>query len=184
VKRIQKKTRYIRSIVIGLFLGYCVVYGNQFFRDHYRINHRYENTPLELKKYKDTVKFLSNNKLGSSNIRIGFRTHRPHLKYFIDMTKVIGSCNFVISTLKYEIDIYEDYWKILSDEQKLFLIAHELKHCECQFFKHINSKFSDSKVFKQSNTCPMSFMNEKLASQKCIKKHYEVYIKELRYGCT
>lgn len=149
-----------------------MMYVPRFVNGHYRLSLRHKKTNSEFNSYIKRINKYSKGVLGTGKVKIGFRNKRPK---FVEKS-VIGTCNYSISDFKYEVDIYSDYWKVLGKTQKFFLIAHELRHCECKFFKHIKFKFFNDR-------CPFSFMNSSIPPEICLKRHLNHYLAEITYGC-
>lgn len=106
---------------------------------------------------------------------------------------VVGVCFPLFWDKK--IQINKDSWhrcdKQIVREQILF---HELGHCllmrmhtaeiECdEFICFIENLFVRMQLIKRKgyldDGCPISYMHPRVLSQKCIKKHYDYYIREL-----
>lgn len=158
--------RYIRSGLIGIVLG--TMYSGC---SHGVLKSTPIHTKLtpELEKYRGYVQKISNDKLGNREISIGF-IKRPDKKL-----NLLGVCTFTLDNLGKEIDIVEEAWQNLTHDEKLLLVAHEFRHCECNEFGHKEVYFDDG--------CSKTIMHEYLSDLKCVKKHMNSYLAEIRRGC-
>lgn len=68
------------------------------------------------------------------------------------------------------IEIDQEYWKEISEKQKIDLIFHELGHCVLG---------RDHVTPNGVEWCPKSFMNPSVMSDYCLENHYDDYIKEM-----
>lgn len=85
----------------------------------------------------------------------------------------VGVCHFFKEHMLFRsVSIDFKYWQKYSDEQRRFLIYHELGHCDG------NLRHRD---FKLVDGCPGSIMNHQIASHECAKKHWDYYKDELHY---
>ena len=154
------------GVITCLFvLGSVYPIYNQIKKEHIRFKLLHKKTPGELEHYVKLINLISNGKLGKNTKHLGFRYNRPTKS----MKNVIGSCNYSVFDLQYEIDIYKDTWTKMNHLQKLFLVAHELRHCECKFYKHINIRFFET-------NCPFSYMNASAPHKLCLKQHKSHYL--------
>lgn len=159
-------TKYIRAGIIGIILG--LLYSGCSHGVLKSTPTHNKLTP-ELEKYRGFVNIISNGGLGNRDITLGFR------KYDSKNSGLLGVCTFTLLTLGKEIDIVEEAWQYLSHNEKLLLVAHEFRHCECNEFGHKEVYFSDG--------CSKTIMHKYLQDSKCIEKHIGDYLEEIRRGC-
>lgn len=69
------------------------------------------------------------------------------------------------------IEIDQEYWKSISEYQKINLMFHELGHCVLGR-QHI--EWQDLVT-----VCPPSFMYGSVISTECIEKNYDLYLEEM-----
>lgn len=81
-----------------------------------------------------------------------------------------GKCNYGSKNESPYITVNKDWWTVLTEDQKINLVFHELGHC-LLYRKHENGTLADS--------CPKSFMNDYLVDLDCLDKYYDHYIDEL-----
>ena len=139
-----------------------------------RATHRHNTSEPELKEFVKLINTHSKGKMGDMSISIGFV---PDYGYTDDrgvkMT-ILGSCHSVLLLFP-EIDINKKTWKYMNWTDKFFLVAHELYHCECKGFEHINDLLPDR--------CPKHYMHKTSASFWCVKKHRQMYMNQIAKGC-
>lgn len=82
----------------------------------------------------------------------------------------VGNCIIRFNTWK-EINIKKEYWDWASDKERLFLIIHELGHCD-MLKEHNNILLSDG--------CYGSIMNQTVSNRSCVEKHYRYLLDEMR----
>ena len=158
--------RYIRAGLIGIVCG--ILYSGC---SHGVIKSKPIHTKLtpELEKYRGYVQKISKGKLGNKEITIGYR------KFNDKDPNLLGVCTFTLENLGKEIDIVEEAWQYLSHNEKLLLVAHEFRHCECNELGHEERYFKDK--------CSKTIMHKYLPDRGCIKKHMNDYLEEIRRGC-
>ncbi len=158
--------RYIRAGLVGIVLG--ILYSGC---SHGVIKSKPIHTKLtpELEMYRGFVQKVSKGKLGNKKISLGFRGYND------DDPNLLGVCTFTLSNLGKEIDIVEEAWHYLTHVEKLLLVAHEFRHCECNELGHSEDYFEDK--------CSKTIMHKYLPDLKCVKKHMNEYLAEIRRGC-
>lgn len=158
--------RYIRAGVIGIVCG--ILYSG-CSHGVIKASPIHKKLTPELEKYRGYVNIISNGSLGNKDITIGYR------KYSKDDPNLLGVCTFTLENLGKEIDIVEEAWQYLTHNEKLLLVAHEFRHCECNELGHEERYFSDK--------CSKTIMHKYLPDDRCIKKHIGDYLEEIRRGC-
>jgi hypothetical protein len=158
--------KIIRGVLLGLLLG-SIYIGCTSGSIKPEAIHKVPSTELE--KYRKIVQEISNNKLGTKDFTIGF------IKAPKKVPNLLGRCTFILNNFNKEIDIVESAWYDLGYAEKIILIAHEFKHCECNMYYHIKDKYSDD--------CPKNIMNEHLPIGLCIVTHLNDYMADIRRGC-
>lgn len=113
---------------------------------------------------------------------------------------VIGLCTFGDKEGWREIAINSDFWNTASWPQKVVLVFHEAVHCYCGRDHDYgpNKLYPDPRLegilnmFRQwygtepgfmADGCPISIMYTRMVPERCIKKHYTYYIKEMFDRC-
>lgn len=152
-----------RLISYPLFFILLIACSGKFIR----FERKHRNINPEIMDYVKTVESISNGKLKLGKNTIGFVDHIYQ--------NAIGSCNFMPAHRGFEIDIRKDYWKKLTHLQKLFLVAHELRHCGCFEIFHTDLEFKDG--------CNISYMGTSIEPHACLYYHYDHYYRELQRGC-
>ena len=158
--------RYIRAAMVGTLIGFLY---SGCSHGVIKSSPVHKKLTPELEKYRGYVKDISKGKLGNKEISIGFR------KYSKDDPNLLGVCTFTLENLGKEIDIIKEAWDYLSHDEKLILVAHEFRHCECNEFGHKEEYFSDK--------CSKTIMHKYLPYGGCIKKHMDNYLEEIGRGC-
>lgn len=156
------KTRIIVYTLLTLIILSCT---GKFIR----IRSTHNQTNEELMFYASFVEKASEGALSiTRGDSIGFVEH-----IFRD---VIGSCNFLPLSLSWEIDIRQDFWRYIDTNQRILLVAHEIKHCQCFVLFHDDELLDDG--------CAKSFMTTNLQEAYCSRKHFTRYIEEMKRGCN
>lgn len=158
--------KIIRGLVLGTLLGTIYLScATEVIK--YNPTHLVPDSKLEL--HRKNIYAISNGRLGTGDYTLGF------IKAPKDIPNLLGVCTFTLSNFSKEIDIVDPAWYGLSNARKMILVAHEFKHCECNYYSHTDEVFSDD--------CSKSIMGEFLPSEMCVKKHFDVYLAEIRRGC-
>lgn len=94
------------------------------------------------------------------------------IDFFKGQSNTMGIC-FAIPGIPYlsKIFINKHFWDTLSYEAKLFLIFHEIAHCEYGLLHKDD--------MMDNGMCPQSLMNSFDAGEYCHRTYFKHYIKEL-----
>jgi hypothetical protein len=163
-------SRIILLTIVGIFgISSCTNL------PYIRATHRHKKSEPELMEYIKLVNIYSRGRMGDMDVSIGFV---PNYGYTDDnglKRTILGSCHSVL-LVSPEIDINKTTWKYMNWSDRFLLVAHELYHCECRGFKHINKVFSDG--------CPKHYMHKTSASTWCVDKYMKRYLKQIKKGCN
>lgn len=154
-------------VAVLIFVLYSCAIGN------IRVNRQHDNTDKRVTVYAEYVGRLSKDLKLNDKITIGLV---DEIKIpFID--NIIGRCAYVVGK-GWEIDILKESYDGLTHFGRLFLIAHELRHCACKDFGHIVSKPKND-----SNRCSSHYFNSSHMGNKCAKIHAKEYLEQIKRGC-
>jgi hypothetical protein len=123
---------------------------------------------VELEKIRYDLQKLSNGTLGSDSTSLDFVQN-------FDNPNVIGRCNFNLKHFQKEVDILEGPWYSYTERKKISILAHEHRHCDCNFYEHIDGEFEDG--------CPSHYMGTHAATEACLKEHWNEYTEQFKRGC-
>jgi hypothetical protein len=112
------------------------------------------------KMYRPTEKEL-NNYLKIFENMTGRNVDYPVFFKF-EETENAGVCTHTAWGLPLYVEINLYQWRMLSEEQRIMLLLHELGHCSLGL-KHDNREFKDE--------CPKSLMHKFLAPEICINQY-------------
>lgn len=84
---------------------------------------------------------------------------------------IIGVCFYGFKKIRINLD----FWKEETELRRKALVYHELGHCVCRQIVH-------NTVYEEDG-CPASVMNAYIADSKCLKRHWNTYVKRLRKNC-
>lgn len=122
--------------------------------------------------YVEYVNSLTNDFKSVKSVTFYYQEPQPKKEAF-----TIGYCSYNTLHWLHYVKINKYFWQVATQEEKILLIAHELKHCSCQSnWKHINSKDSEN--------CALNYMESMLPSSYCISKHFRTYLEQIRRGCN
>lgn len=154
----------------------------------------YNGVELEFQQYVNKFKELAKNN------GITFKKEVSMGSKIIGIERVIGLCYYGRNFR--EIDIDKIFWKIADPEIKEILAFHELAHCYCNrdhdwdHQKSYENPFSGLRHMTQifqffgkpqagfyDDFCPLSIMYPSMLERRCIRNHYDDYIKEMFQRC-
>lgn len=158
--------RVLRGIILGLVLSIIPISCSSGF---FRLDYVHKKNSPELERYRKTLYEISKGKLGNPDYSIGF------IARSINNPNLAGQCSFVIGKMNKEIDIVKEYWQNVTVAERLLLLAHEYRHCECNYLSHTSDYYLDG--------CSKSYMDSFTIDTRCIKLHLNDYLNEIRKGC-
>ena len=125
---------------------------------------------LEFRDYVSYIYSISQGRFRVRVERIGFYKNDTNIP-----ESRIGECSLIIPSWQPEIDIRKESWYDLTERQKVLLLAHEILHCSCKYFHHIDVTRIDG--------CPTHYSNGVLAGDKCVDIYYLEYLNQITQGC-
>ena len=137
-----------------------------------RLKRQHDNTDKRLTVYTDYVEKLSKDLAFGDNITIGMV---KELNIPLN-PNVIGRCAFVVGK-GMEIDILESAYNRMNHYSRVFLIAHEIKHCACHHYAHT---ITEPKPFTECNT---HYFNSSHMGNTCAQMFAKEYLAQIRKGC-
>lgn len=133
----------------------------------------HEGLHPEIYPYIEAVYEMSNGCLGGRVKHAGFFKEVPSSGN--EESSVVGMANWILPSLAPQIRIDKGFWRLFSEKQKFFLVAHELYHAELPYFGHIKGE--------DSYGCSNHFMHPHVQSSACAVLKYNEYIKQMRQPC-
>ena len=113
----------------------------------------------EIKPYYEQVRRDTQGKLGSGLGKVMFSK--------VQGEQTLATCYTNTGIIK----VSKIKWIMLSDYQRKSLLIHELLHCECNK-NHIKGRLNDG--------CPAHILNPRMGNKYCTKKHYMLYLKQVK----
>ncbi len=88
-------------------------------------------------------------------------------------SRVIGKCNPFTNVVSIDPGYWYDLFR--SEKHKTALVHHELGHCVCGIYTHVDDVMPDK--------CPVSIMNTSIPSNTCLQRHWDHYVEDLFQRC-
>lgn len=128
---------------------------------HWHLVRKHNNTSPSLQPYVKEFSELTN------------REVKIHLNFENLDQSTAGICYYRL--VGNEISINAERWAKYTEEQKRFLVFHELSHCVC------NTGHTEDST---EQLCSDHYMNPFLQADYCIKENKQKYIQQLKQDCA